>query len=217
MAFFITLEGGEGSGKTTQAELLSIWLETNGYEVLRTREPGGCLIADRIRAILLDPAHQGMAADAELLLYAAARAQHVAEVIRPALTRGQIVICDRYTAATLAYQGYGRGLDLDLIRTMNKLAVGTARPDLTLLLDYPTTAGVARARQRNQGNKGENEGRFEAEEEDFHNRVRDGYLQLAAEDKSISVIDARGSIEEVQMRLRQALNRRLPLPAPDRP
>lgn len=210
MGFFITLEGVEGCGKTTQTELLAVWLEETGHRVLRTREPGGCRIADGIRAILLNPEHRAMAADAELLLYAAARAQHVAEVIRPALERDDVVICDRFTAATLAYQGYGRGLNLDLIRNMNELAIGPTRPDLTLLLDFPAVEGVFRARRRNAQTNAEHEGRFEAEQEPFHRRVSSGYLEIADQDDSMMVINAEGSIEQVQRRLRKALTSRLP-------
>ncbi len=210
MAFFITLEGVEGSGKTTQAELLANWLTKQGCDVLKTREPGGCPIADRIRSILLSTEYQGMAPDAELLLYAAARAQHVTEIVRPALAAGRNVLCDRFTAATLAYQGYGRGLDLKLIQTMNDLAIGATRPDITLLLDYPAAHGVARARRRNLQHESDDEGRFEAEHEEFHQRVRDGYLTLARQDDTMLVVQADASIEQVQQRLRQALRDRLP-------
>jgi len=213
MAFFITMEGIEGCGKSTQATLLAGWLESCGQRVLLTREPGGCPIADRIRAILLDPANTAMTSDAELLLYAAARAQHVAEVIRPALEAGTTVICDRFTDATLAYQGYGRGLDRPRIVRLNEFAAGSTRPDLTLLLDYPAEEGLERARRRNSEQQNVAEGRFEAETLAFHRRVRAGYLELAQTSPRMLVVDARGDRTTVHQRLVQAtggfLNRRV--------
>jgi len=200
MAFFITLEGVEGCGKTTQLRLLADWLRNRGERVVTTREPGGCPIADRLRAVLLDPSSREITQDTELLLYAAARAQHVAEVIRPALAAGCTVLCDRFTDATLAYQGYARGLDLDRIGQLNRFATGDTRPDLTLLLDFPPELGLQRARLRNE-TKASAEGRFEAEETEFHRRVRSGYLQLARSNPRLVVIDACGSVSEVQQRL----------------
>lgn len=210
MAFFITLEGIEGCGKTTQARLLADWLRERGEQVVTTREPGGCRIADRLRAVLLDPAYSEITPDTELLLYAAARAQHVAEVIRPALASGRTVLCDRFIDATLAYQGYARGLDLGRIDQLNRFATGDTRPDLTLLLDYPAELGLLRARQRNETTSGTSEGRFEAEELAFHQRVRDGYLQLARSNPRLVVIDGRGSVSEVQQRLTAAVEASLP-------
>lgn len=201
MAIFITLEGVEGCGKSTQAALLGDWLRARGHRVTMTREPGGCPISDRIRAILLDPANSAITADTELFLYAAARSQHVAEVIGPALARGETVICDRYIDATLAYQGYARGLDLDRIRHLNHLAAGAMIPDLTLLLDFPVELGLRRARQRNHDNAANHEGRFECEALAFHQRVRDGYLQLAAEQQRIEVVAARGDIDALHLRI----------------
>jgi dTMP kinase len=207
MAFFITLEGVEGCGKTTQTALLADWLRKRGHQITITREPGGCPISDRIRAILLDPANSAITPDTELFLYAAARSQHVAEVIKPALESGISVICDRFTDATLAYQGYARGLDLDKIRHLNLLAAGAVNPDLTLLLDYPPDAGLKRARQRNQAHATDNEGRFESEAIAFHQRVRDGYLELAVSDRRIQVLDAQGEIESVHHRVIEILER----------
>ena len=201
MALFITFEGIEGCGKSTQAALLGDWFSKHGHRVSMTREPGGCPVSDRIRAILLDPANSSITADTELFLYAAARAQHVAEVIGPALTRGDTVICDRYIDATLAYQGYARGLDLTRIRHLNHLAAGAIVPDLTLLLDFPVELGVQRARQRNHDNAAAHEGRFECEALAFHQRVRDGYLQLAAEQPRIEVLDAQGDIDSLHQRI----------------
>jgi dTMP kinase len=203
MSLFITFEGIEGCGKTTQLTLLCEILQNQGHELLATREPGGCGIADAIRRILLDPVHQAMTPKAELLLYAAARAQHVAEVIKPALAEGRIVLCDRYTDATLAYQGYGRGLDRAMIENLNELATSGCRPDLTLLLDMPAATGLERAIKRNSHQDLAAEGRFELEAEAFHDRVRRGYLELAQnEAQRFRVVDARGSVAEVAERIR---------------
>ena len=180
MASFITFEGIEGSGKTTQIKLLAQQLRQRGYQVLQTREPGGCQIADQIRGILLHPDNAAMVSRAELLLYAAARAQHVEEIVQPALAAGKIVLCDRFTDATLAYQGDGRGLDRGLISQLNKLAAGDCRPDLTLLFDLPVTIGLGRALQRESDQQDSSEGRFERETLEFHQRIRDGYLALAS-------------------------------------
>jgi dTMP kinase len=206
MSLFITFEGIEGCGKTTQLALLAETLRLQGHEVLTTREPGGCPIADAVRQILLDPANQAMVPRAELLLYAAARAQHVAQVIRPALAEGHIVLCDRFTDATLAYQGYGRGLDLAMIEHLNDLAGAGCRPDLTLLLDMPAAVGLERAILRNSHGNLAAEGRFELEAEVFHDKVRRGYLQLAEKDRErFRVLDARGSVAEVAERIRSAV------------
>ena len=205
MTLFITFEGIEGCGKTTQLRHLAERLEAAGHAVLTTREPGGCPIADAVRGILLDSANRDMAPRTELLLYAAARAQHVEEVIRPALAAGRTVLCDRYCDATLAYQGYGRGLDLELIAELNRIASGGLVPDLTLLLDFPAEKGLARARARNAGNDGPDEGRFEAESLAFHRRVRDGYLQLAAAHERFRLVDARGERDEVARRVAGAV------------
>lgn len=201
MAFFITFEGIEGCGKTTQVRLLADWLRSRQWPVRLTREPGGCPIADQIRAILLTPQSQALVPRAELLLYAAARAQHVDEVVHPALQAGQIVLCDRYTDATLAYQGGGRGLDRSLIAELNQLASGGLVPDLTLLLDLPVEIGLRRASSRNQ-ETADREGRFEQESLVFHRRVQEAYRQQAlAEPKRFRLIDANGSLEQVHQRI----------------
>lgn len=201
MGFFISLEGIEGCGKTTQLRLLAEWLRAADRQVLTTREPGGCPIADQIRAILLTPQSQALVPRAELLLYAAARAQHVDEVVRPALQAGKIVLCDRYTDATLAYQGGGRGLDRALIIELNALASAGLTPRLTLLLDLPVEIGLGRASSRNQATA-DQEGRFEQESLDFHRRVQTAYRQLAsAEPERFRLIDANGSVEQVNQRI----------------
>jgi dTMP kinase len=216
MSLFISFEGVEGSGKTTQIHLLAGHLKNLGKTCVVTREPGGCPIADQIRHILLHPASHGLVPMAELLLYAAARAQHVEEIIKPALSAGHIVLCDRYIDATLAYQGFGRGLDLALIEQLNQLAAGGVRPHATILLDLPCQQGLQRARQRNSHSEGPDEDRFEQESLLFHQRVQDGYLQLARKDpERFYTVSAEGEPQEIARRIRQVVDglllpRRLP-------
>src|ERR687883_1539254 len=193
---FITFEGIEGSGKTTQLQRLAAILRERGRGVVVTKEPGGTPLADRIRAILLD---SGSVIDpvAELFLFAASRRQNVMEVIRPALARGEVVLCDRFTDSTLAYQGFGRLLTLDRLRALNDWATDSTRPDLVLIFDIAEEMGLGRARSRN-ADAAEDEGRFELEDLRFHRRVREGYLALAAaEANRFAVVDASGSIDEV--------------------
>ncbi|TLM62368.1 MAG: dTMP kinase [Deltaproteobacteria bacterium] len=206
MSFFITLEGVEGSGKSTQIRILREHLEARGRRVLATREPGGCPIADAIRAILLDSANRELVPRAELLLYAAARAQHVEQVIRPALAAGTIVLCDRFADATTAYQGGGRGLDAGLIAELNRVATGGLLPDLSLLFDMPVETGLERARRRNQNDTLRDEGRFEMEELDFHRRVRSAYLALAERDARFRLVDATGTPATVAARVATAVD-----------
>lgn len=211
MGYFITFEGVEGSGKTTQIKLLAEHLEILGYQVVMTREPGGCHISDKIRSILLDAGNHNMRPLTELFLYAAARAQHVAEVIKPALESGCIVLCDRFTDATIAYQSCGRGIERDTIETLNNLACQSLRPDLTILIDCDPDIGLRRARQRIETASGPREERFELEALEFHRRVRDGYLNLARQEpQRFLKIEGNGTIpdifaiisEQVQMRLK---------------
>lgn len=205
MSFFITLEGIEGSGKSTQLLRLQKYLEEAGYPTLATREPGGCLLSDQIRRLLLDPANNKMAAATELLLYSAARAQHVEEIIRPALAAGKVVVCDRFSDATTVYQGAGRGLDLAQLTEINNFATSGLTPDMTLLLDYPVEEGLHRAQARNLSNNLEAEGRFELEALSFHQRIRSSYLELAAQQARFHVIDALGSEETVFARIAVAM------------
>ena len=193
---FITLEGVEGSGKTTQAGLLAAGLRGRGYQVLATREPGGTRAGDAIRGIFLDPA-VALQAEAELLLVLADRAQHVREQLRPSLAQGMIVISDRYSDSTIAYQGYGRGLDLRLLRQLNEFATGGTHPDRTIVLDCDAEDGLARTRQRMRGAERRPD-RFEGENAEFHRLVRQGFLAIArAEPDRVSVVDATRPITEV--------------------
>ena len=199
MKYFITFEGGEGSGKTTQIKLAADWLRERGIPVLTTAEPGGTPLGRKIREILLNRGSWAIGAEAELLLFAAARAQHVRETIRPALEAGQWVLCDRFADATLAYQGFGRELNVAFIRTLNDFSTCLLKPDLTLLFDLPVEAGLERAKKRTAGIRPEAaEDRFEQEERAFHGRIREGYLSLAAaEPERLRIIDGAGSVETV--------------------
>ena len=177
---FLTIEGIEGAGKSTFLGLLEDELVKRGVDFLRTREPGGCALGRQIRPLLLD-ASQKVSDRAELFLFLADRAQHVADTIRPALDRGQWVICDRYADSTIAYQGYGRGMDPEELQKLNDYATGGLWPDITFLLDLPAEVGLGRALARN-GREGltQSEGRFEAEALAFHQRIREGFLARAA-------------------------------------
>nr|WP_218573358.1 dTMP kinase [Pseudomonas sp. L-22-4S-12] len=198
---FITLEGPEGAGKSTNREYLAERLREQGIEVLLSREPGGTPLAERIRELLLTPSDEAMAADTELLLVFAARAQHLAEVIRPALARGCVVLCDRFTDATYAYQGGGRGLSVARIATLENFVQGELRPDLTLVFDLPIEVGLSRAAARGRLDRFEQEGRG------FFDAVRHTYLQRAkAAPARYRVLDAAQSLAGVQ----QSIDRLLP-------
>jgi dTMP kinase len=248
LSHFITLEGPEGCGKSTQLQLLATFLREMGYDVLTTREPGGTPIGEQIRSILLDPEHSEMLPPTEFLLFSAARAQHVGQVIRPYLDRGFLVLCDRYADSSLAYQGYGHQLDLELLRAITKFATGGLMPDLTVYLDLPIDIGLQRkstrvrpdtgspspssanpvvkqetsprpklTEMRDQAPFGSKKGehaafdsddwnRMEQQEILFHERVRAGYLTLAAQEpQRWVVVDATRSVQEVQEAIRQAV------------
>lgn len=199
---FITFEGPEGGGKSTQIKLLAAWLRAQGCDTLATREPGGTRIGDGVRSLLLNPEHTEMQPQAEILLYSAARAQLVGEVIRPHLARGGVVLCDRYADSTLAYQGYGRQLDLDALRMITAFATGNLKPDLTICLDLPVLDGLQRKRATASAAT-DDWNRIEREELEFHERVRAGYLELAQMDRERWwVVDARQSVEQAQAAIR---------------
>ena len=193
---FISLEGIEGTGKSTQAKLLSDYLKEKGFDVVLTEEPGGTQIGLRIRELLLSVEHKGMTAVTELLLYNASRSQHIREIILPAIGRGAIVITDRFTDSTIAYQGFGRGIDLRLINSIDLIATERLRPDITILLDLDAEVGLKR-------NKGINKtDRLELEDLEFHQRVRNGYHNLAEkEPERIKLIDASAGIQEIHSRI----------------
>jgi dTMP kinase len=188
---FITFEGGDGAGKTTQMRLLAEALLRAGVEPVTVREPGGTLTGESIREILLGPAHDELTAVAELFLFAASRAQLTAQVIRPALEAGRVVLCDRYADSTTAYQGHGRGLDLDLVRAVNDAATGGLVPDLTLVLDVEPHEGVAAASAGGPD-------RMERQEIAFHTRVRDGYAAIAAAEPERVKLVPRGPVDDVR-------------------
>jgi dTMP kinase len=200
MRRFITFEGIEGCGKTTQIRLAEIWFRERGIPVLTTAEPGGTPLGRKIREILLNRGSFAIGAEAELLLFAAARAQHLREAILPALDAGQWVLCDRFSDATAAYQGFGRGLDVGFIRTLNAFSSQTVTPERTLLFDLPVEDGLVRAEKRAAGIRPEAaEDRFEREEKAFHMRIREGYLSLAVEEpERFRVIDGAADVETVR-------------------
>lgn len=205
----ITFEGPEGSGKTTQTQALHRYLRGQGYEVLVTREPGGTAIGDQIRRILLDPQNQDMLPEAEILLFSASRAQLVGQVIRPALQRGAIVICDRFADSTLAYQGYGRGLDLDRLRMITELATGGLVPDLTIYLDLDVEEGLRRKRLEEPEDH-DSWNRLDRQAVEFYQRVRQGYLELAtAEPERWLVVDGSQPAAVIQERVREEVCGRL--------
>jgi dTMP kinase len=207
---FITFEGPEGSGKTTQMELLSGYFEEKGYSVLATREPGGTSIGDQVRAILLDPRNTEMLPASEALLFSAARAQIVNQVIRPHLAQGDIVLCDRYADSTLAYQGYGHGLDLEMLHTITALATGGLKPDLTVYLDIDVEEGLRRKLTAYEAGQAE-WNRLDQQEAAFHRRVREGYLKMATrEPDRWLVVDATQSLEAIQTLIRARVEAKLP-------
>ena len=193
---FITLEGPEGAGKSTNREYLAECLRSAGCQVLLTREPGGTPLAERIRELLLAPSEEPMAADTELLLVFAARAQHLAQVIRPALATGMVVLCDRFTDATYAYQGGGRGVPLERIAQLEEFVQGGLRPDLTLVFDLPVEVGLARAQARGRLD------RFEQEARSFFEAVRQTYLERARQTPArYRVLDAAQPLAAVQAQI----------------
>ena len=198
---FIALEGGEGAGKSTQERLLAEHLHAIGREVVRTREPGGTPAGEDIRAVVLNPEHAGLDIRAEALLFAAARAEHAAKVIRPALARGAVVVTDRYIDSSVCYQGIARGLGIEAIEEISMWATQGLLPDLTILLDVDPKQGLGRAKDPN---------RLEAEPIEFHQAVREGFLELAQRDANrYVVIDANQSVEEIAAQIAQAVDAKL--------
>ena len=197
---FITVEGIEGAGKTTCMQVVTDVIEQQGISTIHTREPGGTDLGEDLRNLLLGHKHTGMSDDAELLMMFAARAEHIAQKIKPALDAGNWVLCDRFTDATYAYQGYGRGISLEKISSLENWVQGELRPDLTLLMDLPVEMGMERAGKRSAPD------RFESEAWDFFERIRQGYLSIAAEQSSrVKVIDASQDLHDVQEKVRAAI------------
>ncbi len=206
---FITFEGIDGSGKTTQLRLLSKWLREQGRETVEAVEPGGTAIGQQVRRILLDPANAEIQPRTELLLYFASRAQNVEQVIRPGLEAGRVVLCDRFTDSTLVYQGCGRGLDTKVILELDRIACQGLTPDITVLIDIDIATSLARAKRRNE-RTGRTEARIDEESEAFHERVRQGYLGLAARERArFIVIDGCASAGDVATRIREAIEDRV--------
>ena len=197
---FITVEGIEGAGKTTCMQVVTEVIEHQGINAIHTREPGGTVLGEDLRSLLLGHKHTGMSDDAELLMMFAARAEHIAQKIQPALDDGKWVLCDRFTDATYAYQGYGRRIPLEKIAGLENWVQGELRPDLTLLMDLPVEVGMERAGKRSAPD------RFESEAWDFFERIRQGYLSIAAEQPSrVKVIDASQDLPDVQAQVRVAI------------
>jgi len=215
---FITFEGLDGCGKSTQLKKLAAVLSAEGLPVVVTREPGGTPTGEKVRQLLLDTNTSALAPMAELALMFAARTQHIAEVIEPALGQGQVVLCDRFTDSTEAYQGGGRKLGSEIVLALHRILCGSLLPDLTILMDSDVAASVDRARRRNKAQAGnddsatENENRFEQESRSFFGRVRSAYLAIAArEPRRVVVVDARGTPEETHRRIVDVLRRKLKL------
>ena len=203
--WFITFEGGEGAGKSTMIDRVAAWLEARGHTVVRTREPGGTALAENLREILLDKHNDSLSSLTELLLMFASRAQHLAELIRPALERGETVVCDRFTDATWAYQGGGRQMPPDQIAALESLVHGDLQPDLTLLLDLPVAVGMKRAALRSECD------RFESEAHSFFDRVRSAYLQRAArESERFAIVDASLGVDDVWRQIESVLEQKVP-------
>jgi dTMP kinase len=216
---FITFEGLDGCGKSTQLEKLASKLRAQGLSIVLTREPGGTAQGDRIRRLLLDASTAGLAPLAELALMFASRAQHIKEVIQPALAEGRVVLCDRFTDSSEAYQGGGRKLGSEAVLALHRVLCGDLQPDLTILMDSDVAASVERARRRNRAQAaghrgGHNENRFEQENRAFFGRVRHAYLAIAArEPQRVSVVDARGSAAETHRKILEIVRQRLKLAA----
>jgi dTMP kinase len=202
---FIVFEGGEGAGKSTQAALVSAWLDTLGVPHVVTREPGGTAVGEAVRSVVLARTDLEMPAESELFLYLASRAAFVRDVVRPALAAGRTVVADRFNLSTLAYQGYGRGLDLDEVRHAIALATGGLEPNLYVYLDMPVMEGMDRQRRG-----GLEPDRIEREGADFLQRVREGYLALARTEPRVRVVEAAGTPDEVHARVRRVLSVELP-------
>ncbi|EGB13565.1 thymidylate kinase [Pseudodesulfovibrio mercurii] len=204
---FITFEGIEGTGKSTQIGRVRDYFEARGREVLLTLEPGGSRIGVELRKMLLHVDNREITPITELFLYLADRAQHVGQVIRPALAAGKVVLCDRFADSTIVYQGYGRGLDTSMLRELNEVAVNGLWPDLTIVLDIDPEIGLKRATLRNiEDGKAKEEGRFEAEHLSFHKRIREGYLTWAAlNHRRMSVVDAAGTPDQVFDQIRAVI------------
>jgi dTMP kinase len=210
MIRFITFEGGDGSGKTTQLKALERHLTVRGKSCITTREPGGTPLGKLIRRVVLEAGEQTLVSPTELFLYLADRAQHIQEIVRPAIEQGKIVLCDRHTDSTLAYQGYGRGIDRGLLRQLNSIASQGITPDLTLLFDCPVEIGLSRTAQRPFQSSGKREDRFEREKIEFHERVRAGFLELArSEPERFCLIDASRPAEEVFQEVTKIVDRKV--------
>ena len=218
---FITFEGLDGTGKSTQLRKLAASLRAAGYKVIETREPGGTATGEKIRRVLLDSATEGLSPLAEMALMFASRAQHIAEVIQPALDQGYIVLCDRFTDSTEAYQGSGRGLGSEVVLKLHRLLCGNLQPDLTLLLDSDLAKSIRRARRRNRRACANNktirsvgthtdENRFEQQDQAFFGRVREGYLAIAVRDpQRVTTLDASGTPGETHRRIMEVVRRKL--------
>ena len=220
---FITFEGLDGTGKSTQLRKLAAALRASGHKVVETREPGGTATGEKIRRVLLDSATRSLSPMAEMALMFASRAQHIAEVIHPSMEQGQIVLCDRFTDSTEAYQGYGRKLGSDDVLNLHRVLCGDLQPDLTILLDSDPAMSVGRARRRNRqandrayksGNKGGNENRFEQQNRAFFARVHAGYLAIAVrEPQRVVEVDASGSPAQTHRKIMEAIGRKMKLVA----